>query len=286
MPFITQQALTLYRARTFCTAPGMRIASLDEAVSFIQQRGFIFFWPFKGFAFPNLWAAVAGDRPVADAHDDPGHVTWGWKDSLLGKHRVFYARILKHHNTFISLEMLPYFYALSPNYGSPDEDYLIDYEAGRMTSEARSVYEALLQEGQLDTIALRKAARMTSHSSDAAFNHALNELQFTFRILPIGVAEAGAWNYAFIYDLVPRHFTDIVEQAHPINEWEARRALLMQALQTLGASRQADLQRLFGWTAPLTEKAVQKLAESGKLVCDVEIENVKGGCLALPEMLP
>jgi hypothetical protein len=285
MPIITQQALALYRARSFYTAPGMRIASLDQAIDYIHQRGFILFWPYKGFEFPSLWAAVAGDRPVADAHDDPGHVTWGWKDSLLGKRRVFYARILKHHNTFISLEMLPYFYALSPNYGSPEEDYLIDYESGKMTAEARSVYEALLQEGQLDTIALRKAAHMTSRASDTAFNRALNELQFTFRILPIGVAEAGAWNYAFIYDLVPRHFTDIVEQAHPINEWEARRTLLLKALQTLGAARQADLQRIFGWTAPLTEKAVLKLAEAGKLVGDVEVESVKGSCLALPELL-
>ena len=80
---------------------------------------------------------MAGDRPVADAHDDPGHVSWGWKDTLLGQKRVYYARVIKKRNTFLSLEALPYFYALSPNYGSPEEDYLIDYEAGRLTAEAR-----------------------------------------------------------------------------------------------------------------------------------------------------
>ena len=67
---------------------------------------------------------------------------------------------------------------------------------------------------------------MTNQGSDSPFNRALDNLQFTFRILPIGVAEAGAWNYAFIYDLVPRHYPDLIEQAHPISEWEARRALI------------------------------------------------------------
>ena len=131
MACISQQALNDHRSRTFCSAPGMRLTSQDEAVRFINQRGFIFFWPYKGFTFPSLWTAAAGDRPVADEHDDPGHVTWGWKDGLLGKRQVFYARVLKHRNTFISLDQLPYFYALSPNYGSPEEDYLIDYEAGK-----------------------------------------------------------------------------------------------------------------------------------------------------------
>jgi hypothetical protein len=285
MPCISQQALKDHQGRTFCTAPGIRLTTQDEAVNYINQRGFIFFWPYKGFTFPSLWTAVAGDRPVADEHDDPGHVTWGWKDGLLGKRQVFYARVLKHRNTFISLDMLPYFYALSPNYGSPDEDYLIDYEAGKMTAESKAVYEAVLQEGPLDTIALRKVARMTNSSSDNLFNRALDNLQFTLRILPVGVAEAGAWNYAFIYDLVPRHFPDIIEKAHPISEWEARRALVYRAIQSTGAMKQAELQRLFGWPAFFVEKAVQKLVEEGKLLDHLDLEDAPGQWIGLPELV-
>jgi hypothetical protein len=281
---ISKSALTEYRNRTFRLTPGTHLSSLDEAVAYINERGFTFFWPYKGIEFPSLWAAVAGDCPVADAHDDPGHVSWSWKDSLLGKRRVYYGRVVKKRNTFISLGTIPYFYALSPNYGSPEEDYLIDYEAGRLTAEARAVYEALLENGQLDTVALRKASRLTSRISDTPFNRALEELQTTLRILPVGVAEAGAWNYAFVYDLVARYYPDIVEQAHPISEWEARRTLIMLALTTLGAARQADLQRLFGWPAPLVDKAVLKLAEAGKIITGVEMEEIKGPCVAIPEI--
>ncbi|MCK7520523.1 MAG: hypothetical protein MZV64_23930 [Ignavibacteriales bacterium] len=51
-----------------------------QASTFVNRRGFVFFWPISGIDLPSLWTAVAGDRPVADKHDDPGHITWGWKD--------------------------------------------------------------------------------------------------------------------------------------------------------------------------------------------------------------
>ena len=89
MTVLSKAKLTQYRAHTFRTAPGLRLASEDEAVNFVNERGFTFFWPFKNVLCPSLWMAAAGDRPVADEHDDPGHVTWGWKDGLLGKRRVF-----------------------------------------------------------------------------------------------------------------------------------------------------------------------------------------------------
>lgn len=285
MPQVSQSQLTAHRNRTYRLTPGARLASQEDAVQYINERGYLFFWPYKAIEFPSLWSAVAGDRPVADEHDDPGHATWGWKDNLLGKKLVFYGRVLKKRNAFLSLDMLPHFYALSPNYGSPEEDYLIDYEAGKLTAESRAVYEALLDNGPLDTVALRKTARLTSKASNTPFNRALEELQVTFRIMPVGVAQAGAWNYAFIYDLVTRHHPEIIEQAHPISEWEARRSILMRAVETLGAVKQTDVQRLLGWPAALVEKAVQRLIEARRLAADVTVEGAQGAHLALPALL-
>lgn len=172
---------------------------------------------------PSLWAAVAGDRPVPDEHDDPGHITWGWKDGMLGKQRWYYGRVLRKKNTFIALDILPYFYALSPNYGDPNEDYLIDYEQGKLTAAAKNLYEALLFRGPLDTITLRKLAGLSSQAANTEFNHALEELQTTFRILPVGVSDAGAWHYAFIYQILPHQFPDIIDRAHEITEFRRGR---------------------------------------------------------------
>jgi hypothetical protein len=285
MPIITTANLARHRSQTFRSAPGLRLSTQEDAVHFIDERGFTFFWPVKNVLCPNLWTAAAGDRPVADEHDDPGHVTWGWKDGLLGKRQVFYARVLKHRNTFISLNLLPSFYALSPNYGEPAEDYLIDYEAGKLTAEAKNVYETILQNGPMDTVALRKAARLSSKTSDGPFNKALDDLQFSFRILPVGIAEAGAWKYAFIYDIVARHYPDVIERAHPISEWDARRSLITSYLNSVGAARPADVGRLFGWPATILERALRKLIETGDLLNEVEVEGEANLHLALPSLL-
>jgi hypothetical protein len=172
------------------------VKNKDQAIRFLNDRGYIFFWPIAGIELPSLWGAVAGDRPVPIVHDDPGHVTWGWKDSLLGKHIWYYAKILRKKATIISMDITPYFYALTENYGSPEEDYLTVYEQGRMTQEAKAVYEALLQNGPLDSISLRKAAHLTSRDSESRFAKALTDLQVDFKIMPVGVVDAGAWHYS------------------------------------------------------------------------------------------
>ncbi len=84
MANLSVKTLRNFRRDTFRLKSGRRVKTLEEAVEFVNQRGFVFFWPIKDITLPSLWAAVAGDRPVAEAHDDPGHVTWGWKDAQLG----------------------------------------------------------------------------------------------------------------------------------------------------------------------------------------------------------
>lgn len=284
MPLISLDQLQAYRARTFRSTNQRRVTNKNQAIDFVNERGFIFFWPIKGVNFPSLWVAAAGDRPVPDEHDDPGHVTWGWKDDLLGKKVWFYTRMLRKRNTIISLESVPNFYALSPNYGSPEEDYLIEYEEGRMPLETKLVYEALLKEGPLDTLALRRAAHLASEGGETGFNRALENLQVTLRILPVGISEAGAWHYAFIYDLVHRHFPDLIDRAGPISEYEARRNLLERFYVSMGASPLHDATRLFGWRAEDTQHAAEKLVAAGKLMNGVEVQGVKGGCYAIPEI--
>ena len=285
MNSLFSEQIEKYRAATFHMLPGGRLSNIDEAIAFVNQRGFIFFWPISGITLPSLWSAVAGDRPVADAHDDPGHVTWGWKDELLGKKRWFYAKVLRKKATIISLEVLPYFYALSENYGSYEDDYLTIYEQGRLTQEAKIIYEALLDEGPLDTVALRRATHLTSRESDYRFNRGLVELQVDFKVLPVGVAQAGAWNYAFVYDIVPRHFPELPDQAHYIQEAEARRKLVEIYFNSVGAAEFRDVVKLFGWRPAQAERAVNELVQAGMLVNDLEFDSHQGKWLALREIV-
>ncbi len=280
------EILSVYRARTYRTDPRLRLKTVEQAVEFVDERGFIFFWPNKSFQYlPSLWGAVAGDRPVPDNHDDPGHVTWDWKDKMLGQKRWYYARMLRRRNTMISLELAPYFYALSPNYGDPENDYMYQYEQGKMTMESRNVYEALLREGQLDTISLRKAAHLSSETSSSRFNRALEDLQIEMKIMPTGISQAGAWNYAFYYDIVPRHMPELQEQARFIGDEEARMKLLETYLLSVGAVPENEARKLFGWIPAEFHDTIERLLKKEKIVADVQVDGHKGNWLALPKFL-
>jgi hypothetical protein len=276
---LSRQDLAGYRARTFRLERPVK--TLDEAVAFINERGYVFFWPITGIPFPSLWTAAAGDRPVADAHDDPGHITWGWKDELLGQKRIYYTRMLRKKNTMISMKDAPYFYALTPNYGSPEEDYLTQYEMGQITMETRNVYEALLKEGPLDTISLRKKTHLTGPGSDSRFNRALESLQVDMRILPVGVARAGAWHYAFVYDCVHRHLPEVIERSAAISEKEARLCLLALYFRSMGAAPLADVTKMFQWPVRVMEQSLGGLATRGEIACGLEMENGKGEWVGL-----
>jgi hypothetical protein len=282
MPTLDLKKLQMHRSRTFNLPPAKPISSSAQALTFVNKRGFVYFWPIKGIDLPSLWAAVAGERPVADAHDDPGHITWRWKDDALDKRIWYYAKILRKKATMVSLEIAPYFYALSENYGSPEEDYLIAYEEGRLAQAAKQVYEALLNEGALNTIDLRRAAKLTN-ARESEFNKSLEVLQADFKILPVGVAEAGAWKYSFIYEIVARHYPDLPEQARRIGEGEARKKLVGLYFESVGAAQEGDVGKLFGWKKELTARTISSLVEK-RVVIEMEHPKHKGNWLALPKL--
>jgi hypothetical protein len=194
----------------------------------------------------------------------------------------YYAKVLRKKATMISLEVAPYFYALSENYGSPEEDYLLAYQEGRLSQAAKQVYEVLLKEGAMHTIDLRSAAKLVN-AKESEFNKALELLQADFKILPVGVAEAGAWKYSFIYEIVPRHYPELPEKARFISEGDARRKLMELYFESVGAAAEGDAAKLFGWKRELIARTITGLVEKRKLV-RVEHPGHKGEWLSLPKL--
>lgn len=274
-----------YRDDTYRLTARLKLHNKEQAIDYANERGFIYFWPIKDVTMPSLWGAVAGARPVADAHDDPGHVTWGWKDDLLPKRKWHYAKVLRKKATIISLDVLPCFYALSENYGEPEQDYLDQYQAGQLTHDAKTVFEVLLEKGPLDTQELRRQARMTTKGSDSPFNRAIEFLQADFKVQPVGVAEVGRWKYAFIYECVHRWNPALAEQARPIRQSDARAKLVELYLKSAGAAPARQIDTLFGWGKVETYKAVEAVVSAGLAVRDVSVPEHGDGWLALTEFL-
>ena len=281
---LTIERLEEYRALTFRYAPKKHLKTKAEAIQYVNERGYIYFWPIRGITLPSLWGAVSGDRPVPNEHDDPGHISWEWKDSLLGKHVWFYGKILRKKATIISMEAAPFFYALSENYGSPEDDYLTIYEQGRMTQEAKAIYEALLENSPMDTIRLRKSAHLSSRESESRFNRALALLQADFKIMPVGVVDAGSWHYSFAYDLVAHHEPSLLEKARYIGEIDARQKILELYLRSVGAAQNKDIVKLFSWNPHDITQVVHRLEEQEFIQIQQKLENLPGEWLVLNEL--
>jgi len=163
------------------------------------------------------------------------------------------------------------------NYGDLD-DYLQEYAEGRLTAEAKAVYEALLEHGPLDTVRLRREAHMSTQSAKSRFERALVELQVGLKVLPVGIAEAGAWRYAFVYELFQRWFPEIPRQARAIKRGEARRVLVQRYLDNaVVADRKmiGKVSHVLRWTPRELGRTIATLLEEGA-VREMEIEGMKG----------
>ena len=267
------------RNRAYHRVPEMRVRSPAAAARFVRRVGFCLFWPTRGLEAPTLLHAIAGRAlPLGGGYDHPAFGrSWNWKDEALDKRRWYYGRLLRGRATLVSLEFLPAFYALSENYGDPGE-YLQQYQDGRLSAEAKAVYEALLHLGPLDTVRLRKESRLAGESAKARFQRALGDLQEGLKILPTGVAEAGAWNYAFIYDLVSRWFPGLDAQARPWTTAAARGKIVLQHLDNLAAASEGEVRSLLGWPATVLARTLTALSEGGEVE---KVEVAEGGRTAI-----
>ncbi|MHB1295872.1 MAG: AlkZ-related protein [Anaerolineae bacterium] len=262
--------------------PALRARTDRQALEFVDQVGFCFLFGEQGIEIPSLWAAVCGcRREVPSAHDDPDiGRTWSWKDSLPTEGLLYYGKLLRNKPTLVSLALLPNFYALSPNYGD-EADYLLQYQEGKLSADAKSVYEALQAQGAMATSSLRQAVGLPGGGVAARrFDRALADLQTELKIVKVGISEASRWGYAYVYDLFARRFPDVPEAAHAISSEEAMATLLERYLQNVVAIPEKQAQRLFRWEPWAWERTVARLEEAGRIRRDVTIEGAVGPCLA------
>ncbi len=255
----------------------LRLKTKEQAVEFVNDVGFCFLFPIQGVEMPSLWDAVAG-RVMKTTNKHSGYEierTWGWKDESLGQRLWFYGKLLRSRATLVSLDFLPNFYALSENYGDYEHDYLDEYHTGALSAEAKTIYEALLKNGALDAIRLRREARMSAEASKPRFEKALTELQVGLKVLPIGIAPVGAWRYAFIYEILPRWLPDLSERARSISRTEARRLILDRYIHNVIASPLIASARLFGWKLDDTKQAAEALAALGRVELEVKVAGIR-----------
>lgn len=272
------EGLERERAECYRRRPHLRVNTEEEALSFLNDVGLCLLFSAKGIELPSLWGALCGaDRPLPNHHDsrELGHA-WHWKDSLPVASKVLYGKFLRKKPVFISLDLAPFFYALSPNHGNLAADYLEDYQDGRLSVEAKQVYEVLLDQGALPTSRIRREAGLSGKSNASRFDRSLAELQMDFRITKVAISDANRWGYCYVYDLLPRHYPSVVDAARQISGRQARETILLRYLQTVVAATPSQVSKLFGWQPGDVERSTERLAREGQLRSGVRIEGLPG----------
>ena len=279
---ISRERLESLREGRYRQRPSLRLRNEPDAVEFLNDVGMCLLFSAKSIELPTLWGAICGeDRPLPRHHDDYElGLAWNWKDSIPERREVLYGKFIKNKPVFIALGLVPSFYALSDNYGELD-DYLEEYQAGRMSEEAKRIYETLLEHGALPTSELRRKAGISSKGAARLFDRAITELQMGFKIVKVGTSDVNRWKYCYVYDLFIRQFPEQVAAARHISQDGAAATILTRYLQTVIAARPARVRRLFGWDDWRLERIVSQLSQSGQLETAVGVEGTSDKFLAL-----
>jgi hypothetical protein len=273
LPIQTLSQANTLRDQRYRRSQKLRLRTADDIRGFVNDVGLCLLFPVNNIEIPNVYQAVCGapkdtDTTLRDANIG---LTWNTKDGALDKRWWYYGKLIKSKATLVSLDLFPNFYALSDNFGDPD-DYLAEYVAGTLSADAKNIYEALLREGPTHAIQLKRKVNLYGDEVKTKFDKAVQELQNSLKILPVGVAEAGAWRYAFIYDLLWRWLPDVPAAAQKLGRAEARVNILSRHLNNVVYATPKELARTFGWRANEVQAAVEQLVARGEVAAGVTLK--------------
>lgn len=269
---MTKDELLARRNYIYRRTPERRLHNERDALMFVNEVGFCFIFSAEDSEAPTLYEAILGEPSEwSTQHDNETGRAWTWKDNLPIAKKCFYGKILRNKPVLVSLDLFPYFYAISGNYGDLDQ-YLEEYKDGKISIAAKQIYEALLHHGALPTSHLRRQSNLPGKDNARAFERGLLELQAGLKITKTAISEANRWHYCYVYDLLPRWLPEQVQQGIAMRSRDAYPVILQRYLRSVVVARPPDIVRLFGWSPETVQRAADVLIERGDAVAGVDVE--------------
>ncbi len=223
-----------------------RVRTRSGALRFINTLGFCYAFTGGPGGLPGLFDVLA-TRSI----DRMWSWAWEWKDDLATSRRVHYGKVIRRKPSYISLALLPAFYALSGNVGEPD-DHLQAYREGRLSTLSKVLYEQILATGPVSTWTLRRQF-VPRGQSGARFHRALDDLQERFLVAKVG--EEDEWRYGFVWDAFHRWMPEVVRAAEALTSEAAGAAILHRYIGIMGAAAPAEIETTLGWNPTLLRAA-------------------------------
>jgi len=241
-----------YRDRAWRREEALRVETAGEAEALIESAGFCAAMTDSRRPGASLYVAVCGRR---DAHmprnvqkDPESSLAWVLKDEVMRRGRVYYAKLLRGHSTFVAPRLVPHFNAL---WGLPRRK-----ESELLSAEARAVLKVLRREWEMATADLRKESGVAER---ARFNRAMEELQRAMKVVPSEVLYE-PW-FTYIWTLPEARFPE--QMRAKVGRDEALRELARAYLAGAGLTLRGELSKVTGLSRPDAGRGNHALVEEG-----------------------
>lgn len=233
--------------------------SEKDALEFINDLGFAWLIDLSEADLPSVHKA--SPQPYSgDVYNFYASSWWDLKQTLPGRKKCYYAKVLRGRGTFISWESFPFFYAV---YGSTN-DYQDDYRQGILSREEKRILDLIARHPAISSRDLRKKFGPIGKDVTRAMDRALLNLQETFRITVAGGSLEG-WslhNWALVEDWVKPEY---LELAAGIEVSAAKKELILRYVLMTVAASVGDIAWVFRWKRKEVADLVRDLLNEGRL---------------------
>ena len=154
-----------------------QVETAFDAEAFIEQVGFTACLTDSRRPGPSLYVAVCGRRDAVmprNVQKDPeASLTWVLKDELVGRAKVYYAKLARGKTMFLAPRMIPYFHAI---WGVRRAE-----EKRRLSKSAQAILRVLRKEWEMSTGDLRDESGVKDRRK---FTAGVDELQAAMIVVP------------------------------------------------------------------------------------------------------
>ena len=228
-----------HRDRHWWREGSRSVATVLQAERFIEEVGFAQCLTDSRRPGPSLYVAVCGRRDaVLPRHvqkDPEASLTWQLKDEIIGRGRIYYAKLARGKAMFLAPRLVPFFHAV---WGVRRAD-----EPRCLTRNARAILAVLRAEWEMGTADLRHEARL---SDRAAFSRALDELQAAMLVVPSAVVYQPRFTY--LWTLAVARFPEALRRR--VARETALREIARAFLAGAGLTVRGELARVAGVSRP------------------------------------
>ncbi len=213
--------------------------TVEAAERFVENVGFAAGFVDSRRPGPSLYVAVCGRRDAVlprNVQKDPEtSLTWELKDEIMGRGKMYYAKLARGKPMFLAPRMIPHFHAV---WGMRRSE-----EKQRLSGHARAILKALRKEWEMGTADLRAESGIKDR---AAFMRGLDELQRAMIVIPTAAAYAPKFTY--IWSLGVDRFPS--ELAKRVNRETALREIARCFLKGAAMTIPGELARVTGLSRP------------------------------------